>query len=66
MKKILIGYEDLRRLGYGQNQSRRIIQLAKKELVKQGYGFYNGKRVGLVPIKAVSSIIGISFKKEDE
>lgn len=65
MKKLFIDYTDLRRMGFGQNQSRRIICLAKKELVKQGYGFYNGKRVGLVPAKAVADIIGIPLKEED-
>ncbi|MBP2057304.1 hypothetical protein J2Z60_000468 [Lactobacillus colini] len=65
MKKILLDYTDLRKMGFGQSQSRRIICLAKKELVKQGYGFYNGKRVGLVPAKAIADIIGIPLKEED-
>ena len=42
MKKVM-DYQDLRNLGYPQNQARRIIRQAKRNLVKQGYAFYNGK-----------------------
>jgi hypothetical protein len=48
----------LRRLGFGQSQARRIIRLTKKKLVEEGYGFYNGKCVGLVPINKVAEVIG--------
>ncbi|MCT7881138.1 MAG: DUF3173 domain-containing protein, partial [Lactobacillus crispatus] len=47
------------------NQARRIIRLAKKKLVEKGYAFYNGKRVGLVPAKAVAEVIGVPFKEDD-
>lgn len=59
MKKFIC-YEDLRRLGFGQSQARRIIRLTKKKLVEEGYGFYNGKRVGLVPTNKVAEVIGAS------
>lgn len=36
MKKLFIDYTDLRRMGFGQNQSRRIIRLAKKRAGKAG------------------------------
>lgn len=45
MKKEFVNYKDLRQLGFGDNQARRIIRLAKKKLVEKGYAFYNGKRV---------------------
>ncbi|MEK1422877.1 DUF3173 family protein [Limosilactobacillus fermentum] len=58
MKKV-IDYQDLRDLGYPQNQARRIIRQAKRNLVKQGFAFYNGKRVGLVPTTAIAEIIAL-------
>lgn len=66
MEKEFIDYQDLRRLGFGDSQARRIIQMAKKKLVDEGYPFYNGKRVGLVPAKAVSKVIGIPLAKEGQ
>lgn len=57
--KRMLNYQDLRKLGYPQNQSRRIIRQAKAELVKEGYAFYNGRRVGLVPAAAVARIIAL-------
>lgn len=38
MKKVM-NYQDLRALGYPQNQARRIIRQAKRNLVKQGFPF---------------------------
>ena len=52
LMKAVMNYQDLRALGYPQNQARRIIRQAKRNLVKQGFAFYNGKRVGLVPTTA--------------
>ncbi|MGN8721739.1 DUF3173 family protein [Lactobacillus amylovorus] len=65
MEKEFIDYKDLRRFGFGDSQARRIIRLAKKKLVEKGYAFYNGKRVGLVPAKAVAEVIGVPFKEDD-
>lgn len=65
MRREFVNYKDLRQLGFGDNQARRIIRLAKKKLVEKGYAFYNGKRVGLVPAKAVAEVIGIPFKEDD-
>lgn len=63
MKKEFICYKDLRQLGFGDNQARRIIRIAKKSLVKAGYGFYNGKRVGLVPYVAVCKVLALPYKE---
>lgn len=52
-------------LGFPENQARRIIRQAKADLVEQGLGFYNGKRVGMVPATAVEKIIGISLSGDD-
>lgn len=58
MKKVM-NCQDLCDLGYPQNQARRIIRQAKRNLVQQGYPFYNGKRVGLVPTAAIADIIAL-------
>lgn len=60
MEKIMVCYNDLCELGFPPNQARRIIKEAKTRLVLDGYGFYNGKRVGLVPTSTVKEIIGLS------
>lgn len=66
MNKQFIDYKDLRQLGFGDNQARRIIRIAKKKLVERGFAFYNGKRVGLVPAQAVAEVIGIPLNKEGD
>jgi hypothetical protein len=65
MKKVM-DYQDLRNLGYPQNQARRIIRQAKRNLVKQGFAFYNGKRVGLVPTAAITEIIALPDLEDDK
>lgn len=62
----LMNYQDLRDLGFPQNQARRIIRQAKRNLVKQGYAFYNGKRVGLVPATAIAEIIALPELEDDK
>lgn len=64
MTKEMVDFKDLKKLGFPDSQARRIIRQAKGELVSRGLGFYNGKRVGLVPVSVVSEILGISFPVE--
>lgn len=64
LMKAVMNYQDLRALGYPQNQARRIIRQAKRNLVKQGFAFYNGKRVGLVPTTAIAEIIALPELEE--
>lgn len=66
MKKMLINYKDLVELGFKPNQARVIIRNAKIVMVKKGYSFYNGKRVGSVPAYAVTEITGLSFRDTTE
>ena len=66
MEKEFVNYGDLRRWGFGDNQARRIIRMAKKRLVEKGFAFYNGKRVGLVPAQAVAEVIGIPLTQEGD
>lgn len=62
----MINYKDLLAMGFPQNQARRIIRLAKKNLVKEGYGFYNGKRVGLVPTSAINKVLALPDEEGDQ
>lgn len=46
-------------IGFKEHQARDIIHRAKTELVNQGFALYNGKRIGVVPVRAVEKIIGV-------
>lgn len=46
-------------LGYGVSQSSDIIRKAKRYMVNQGYGYYDNRRLGRVPVKTVEKILGI-------
>lgn len=45
--------QDLQNLGYGVSQSSDIIRKAKRYMVNQGYGYYDNRRLGRVPVKTV-------------
>ena len=64
MSKEMVNFKDLKALGLPDSQARRVIREAKNVLVSRGLGFYNGKRVGLVPVSVVSEILGISFPED--
>ncbi|MGX7112793.1 DUF3173 family protein [Gemella cuniculi] len=51
--------QDLQNLGYGVSQSSDIIRKAKRYMVNQGYGYYDNRRLGRVPVKIVGKILGI-------
>ena len=51
--------QDLQNLGYGVSQSADIIRKAKRYMVNQGYGYYDNRRLGRVPVKTVEKILGI-------
>lgn len=53
-----VSYHTLTQVGFSTYQAREIIRIAKNNLVKEGYGWYNNKRLGLVPVDAVIRIIG--------
>jgi hypothetical protein len=48
-------------LGFGVSQSSDIIRKAKKLMVNKGFGYYDNRRLGRVPLKAVEEILGINF-----
>ena len=51
--------QDLQNLGYGVSHSSDIIRKAKRYMVNQGYGYYDNRRLGRVPVKTVEKILGI-------
>jgi len=53
--------KDLMEMGFGEYQARRVIQKSKQELVKQGFEFYAGVKVGCVPVWMVEKIIGFEL-----
>ncbi|WP_429958026.1 DUF3173 domain-containing protein [Enterococcus sp. AZ196] len=56
---------DLIALGYGPSFSRDIIRKAKILMVQKGFGFYNTKKLGRVPIEAVEEILGMTIDSDD-
>lgn len=65
MKK-LIGFTDLVEFGYKPSQARDIIKRAKKKMVNAGYGLYNNKRLGVVPVNVVEQITGLSLSEKGD
>lgn len=48
-------------LGFGVSQSSDIIRKAKRLMVNKGYGYYDNRRLGRVPLKAVEEILGLKI-----
>ena len=57
--------KDLMAMGFGEYQARRII-LKAKTLVKQGYDFYSGCKVGRVPAWMVEEIVGFELPTKEQ
>lgn len=57
-----ISKAELMKLGYKEHTAISIIRQAKQIMVKQGYAFYNNKRLGRVPKSVVENILGISIQ----
>jgi hypothetical protein len=53
--------KDLMELGFNEYQARRVIQKSKQELVKKGFDFYTGAKVGRVPTWIVEKIVGFEL-----
>ncbi|WP_223894800.1 DUF3173 family protein [Lactobacillus helsingborgensis] len=53
-----VSYHTLIQVGFSTYQAREIIRIAKNNLVKEGYGCYNNKRLGFVTVDAAIRIIG--------
>ncbi|MBS9334830.1 DUF3173 domain-containing protein [Fructobacillus sp. M1-13] len=63
--KEMINKEDLIRAGFAPYTAAGIIRQAKAYMVKQGYEFYSGRRVAVVPAQAVKAVLGdVNFSYE--
>lgn len=60
----LINKDDLMKLGFPKYTAIRIIRQSKEIMVKQGYPFYNNKRLGRVPKETVETILGCELELE--
>lgn len=58
---IMINKIDLQNMGFKPFQSGEIIRKAKRLMVNKGYGYYENKRLGVVPRQAVEEVLGISL-----
>lgn len=61
----LISKSELMALGYSKYTSQQLIRQAKYIMVKNGYPFYNNKRLGRVPKDIIESILGCTLELED-
>lgn len=55
---IMITKTELLQLGFGASQSSDIIRKAKRLMVNKGFGYYDNRRLGRVPVEAVEEILG--------
>ncbi len=53
-------------LGFGPSQASDIIRKAKYLMVNKGYGYYENRRLGRVPVEAVEEILGIQISDGNE
>lgn len=56
--KEMIKKDDLIKAGFPPYTAAGIIRQAKAYMVKQGYEFYAGRRVSVVPVQAVKAVLG--------
>ena len=55
---IMITKVELERLGFGASQASDIIRKAKRLMVNKGFGYYDNRRLGRVPVESVEEILG--------
>lgn len=60
----MITKNELIALGFGGSQSSDIIRKAKRLMVNKGYGYYDNRRLGRVPLEAVEEILGFKINLE--
>lgn len=54
----MVSWQDLERLGFPPYTAKSIIRQGKAFMVQQGYEFYRGRRVSVIPLMAIKSVIG--------
>lgn len=57
--------KDLELIGFKPHQATTIIRQSKQIMVKNGFPYYNNKRIGVVPRYIVEEIIGIPLNQEE-
>ncbi|MDF2857440.1 MAG: hypothetical protein K0Q87_3291 [Neobacillus sp.] len=55
----VITKSELIELGFGPSQSADIIRKAKRLMVIKGFGYYDNRKLGRVPVEAVEELLGI-------
>ncbi|QGM91934.1 DUF3173 family protein [Enterococcus faecalis] len=63
--KEIITKKELIMVGFSEYTSEKLIKQSKQIMVKNGYPFYNNKRIGYVPKKVVESILGCKLELEE-
>lgn len=61
----MISKDELVNMGFKTHQAETIIRQAKILMVKDGFGYYNNKRVAIAPRSKVEKIIGIPLSVEE-
>ncbi|OSM25653.1 hypothetical protein B6S41_01725 [Enterococcus faecalis] len=61
----LVDKEALIKIGFSKYTAIGIIRQSKEIMVKQGYSFYNNKRLGRVPKETVETILGCELELEE-
>lgn len=63
--KVFVNKKDLMAdFKMSEYQAKRVIALAKKILVENGFSYYDNKRIGTVPVQVVEGIVGTGFCME--
>lgn len=63
---IMITKVELEKLGFGTSQASDIIRKAKRLMVNKGFGYYDNRRLGRVPVEAVEEILGTEFVSDKQ
>lgn len=61
---LTITKKELIDMGFGPSQSADIIRRSKYLMVSKGFEYYQSKRLGRVPIKAVEEVIGVNLQNK--
>jgi len=68
MNREMVNWQGLERVDFPPYTATSIIRQGKAYMIQQGYDFYQGKQVSVMPLKAVKSVIGdieLSYETEE-
>lgn len=60
----LITKKDLVAIGYSEHSAGKIIRETKQLLVKQGFSYYNNRRIGKVSAATVEKVIALALDEQ--